>query len=56
MPPANSNLDVNVEVSVNKRFITNIEVKNILQRMYDWNLPCLNFKEKTDCANHSKRT
>jgi hypothetical protein len=47
MPPANSNLDVNVEVSVNKRFITNIEVKNILQRRYDWNSPCLNFKGKT---------
>jgi hypothetical protein len=46
VPPANPNLDVNVEVSVNKRFITNIEVKIILQSRYDRNLLGLSFKGK----------
>jgi hypothetical protein len=47
MPPANPNLDVNVEISVSKRFITNTEVRNILQDMYDWNSPGLSFKGRT---------
>ncbi|CEI98115.1 hypothetical protein RMCBS344292_12232 [Rhizopus microsporus] len=41
MPP------VNVEVSVSKRFITDITVKTILLREHDWNEPKLSFQGKT---------
>jgi len=47
MPPANTNLDVNVLVSVNKRFINRADVKTILQAKHDWNTPGLCFKGKT---------
>lgn len=47
MPPANRNLDINVLVSVAKRFIVNDEVKAVLVSKYDWNTPRLSFKGKT---------
>ncbi|KAG2194272.1 hypothetical protein INT47_009682 [Mucor saturninus] len=47
MPLANSNLAVNVLVSVHKRFINNQEVKDLLCNKYDWNTPLLSFKGKT---------
>jgi hypothetical protein len=60
MPPANPNINVdvevilflnlepkkNVEVSVSKCFITNVKTKNTLCSRYDWNSHGLSFKEK----------
>ena len=47
MPPAHPNLDVNVLVSISKRFIKNVDAKNILRAKYDWNTPRLCFKGRT---------
>lgn len=47
MPPASTQLDINVNVSVSKRFIKDSDVKNILLGKYDWNTPKLQFKGKT---------
>lgn len=47
MPSVNTKLDVNVLVTVSKRFIKDVEVKNNLQQKYDWNTPRLSFKGKT---------
>ncbi|ORE06963.1 hypothetical protein BCV72DRAFT_305094 [Rhizopus microsporus var. microsporus] len=46
MPPVNKKLDVNVKVSVSKRFITDNTVKTILLREHDWNEPKLSFQGK----------
>ncbi|RCH88728.1 hypothetical protein CU097_002153, partial [Rhizopus azygosporus] len=47
MPPVSKKLDVNVKVSVSRRFITDITVKTILLREHDWNEPRLSFQGKT---------
>ncbi|KAG2215200.1 hypothetical protein INT46_001476 [Mucor plumbeus] len=44
MPPAHPNLDVNVLVSMSKRFVNNVDDKTILRTKYDWNTPRLSFK------------
>ncbi|RCH95066.1 hypothetical protein CU097_013024 [Rhizopus azygosporus] len=47
MPPVDKKLDVNIKVSVSKRFIIDITVKAILLREHDWNEPKLSFQGKT---------
>ncbi|ORX76075.1 hypothetical protein K493DRAFT_309084, partial [Basidiobolus meristosporus CBS 931.73] len=47
MPPASKHLDVNVRVSVSKRFIKHKEVKRLLSLRFDWNTPGLSFKGVT---------
>ena len=47
MPKPSVNLDVNVLVSVSKRFITDKAVKAALQNKYDWNTPGLRFSGRT---------
>ncbi|ORX92457.1 hypothetical protein K493DRAFT_376874 [Basidiobolus meristosporus CBS 931.73] len=47
MPPASKHLDVNVRVSVFKRFIKHKEVKRLLSLRFDWNTPGLSFKGVT---------
>lgn len=47
MPPVNTLLDVNVLVSISKRFVSDNDAKNILQDKYDWNTPNLSFRGKT---------
>lgn len=47
MPRINPNLDVNVFVSISKRFITDEAVKAVLTSRDDWNTPRLTYKGKT---------
>jgi hypothetical protein len=47
MPQTSNKLDVNVIVSVSKRFITDNVVKSMLLERHDWNTPKLSFRGKT---------
>ncbi|CAO3621055.1 unnamed protein product [Mucor hiemalis] len=47
MPAINPNLDVNVRVSVSKRFVNKTPAKNLLLARHDWNTPGLSFQGST---------
>ncbi|KAG1068137.1 hypothetical protein G6F42_026414 [Rhizopus arrhizus] len=44
---ASIQLDINVDVSVSKRFIKNMDLKTILLGKYDWNTPKSQLKGRT---------
>jgi hypothetical protein len=46
MPVASKKLDINVRISVNKRFVKDKDVVEILKGKYNWNTPRLNFVER----------
>jgi hypothetical protein len=47
MSVASKKLDINVRISVNKRFVKDKDLVEILKGKYGWNTPRLNFVEKT---------